>query len=143
MKKEEMTTVDLVLEAVTIVAALVYFGLQIYYGVSYGAGALNILLNILTMLLVYAGLSLLQNYPEKVNGLQKEVCTGKIRTYTIHMLRGIKVVFILSLLLTAVCDAMGGQMDGAYSLIVVGLILLIAILYEVQIIKIIRKNRKQ
>lgn len=36
MKKEEMTTVDFLLEAVGIVAALVYLGLQIYYGIVYG-----------------------------------------------------------------------------------------------------------
>ena len=34
MKKEEMTTVDFLLEAVGIVAALVYLGLQIYYGMT-------------------------------------------------------------------------------------------------------------
>ena len=33
-----MTTVDFLLEAVGIVAALVYLGLQIYYGIVYGGG---------------------------------------------------------------------------------------------------------
>ena len=36
MKKEEMTTVDFLLEAVGIVAAMIYLGLQIYYGIVYG-----------------------------------------------------------------------------------------------------------
>ena len=33
MRKDEMTTTDLLLEAVGIVAAFVYLGLQIYYGI--------------------------------------------------------------------------------------------------------------
>ena len=143
MRKEEMTIFDILVEAVTILSALLYFGLQIYYGISYGAGAMQILMNIETMLLVYIGLSLLQIYPERVNGLPKEVCTGKIRKYTIHMVRYIKVIFILSLLLTSFCDAAGKKMDGAYSLIVIGLIIVIAVVYEILIIRIFRENQKK
>ena len=104
---------------------------------------MQILMNIVTMLLVYIGLSLLQIYPERVNGLPKEVCTGKIRKYTIHMVRYIKVIFILSLLLTSFCDAAGKKMDGAYSLIVIGLIIVIAVVYEILIIRIFRENQKK
>ena len=42
MRKDEMTTTDLLLEAVGIVAAFVYLGLQIYYGIIYGAELISI-----------------------------------------------------------------------------------------------------
>ena len=35
LKKEEMTNMDFLLEAVGIVAAMIYLGLQIYYGIVY------------------------------------------------------------------------------------------------------------
>ena len=55
MKKEEMTTVDFLLEAVGIVAALVYLGLQIYYGIVYGVAFTGIILNAAILILVYVG----------------------------------------------------------------------------------------
>ena len=79
MKKEDMTTAGLLAEAVGIVAGLVYIGMQIYYGISYGVAAKNIILNVVMLLLVYAGLTLLARYPEKVNSLPKEKCSGTVR----------------------------------------------------------------
>lgn len=38
-EKEDMTTAGLLAEAVGIVAGLVYIGMQIYYGISYGVAA--------------------------------------------------------------------------------------------------------
>ena len=90
-------------------------------------------LNIVMVLLAYAGLTLLAIYPERVNGLEPWVCTGDIRRYTIHMVLYIKLVFVLSLVFTSVCDVLGADVDGAYSLITSGLIILIAVLYEVKI----------
>lgn len=78
-------------------------------------------------------------YPERVNGLSREVCTGAIRKYTIRMVELIKLVFVLSLLFTSICDALGYRVDAAYSLIVMGLILVVAVVFEVKIIKILRK----
>ena len=83
------------------------------------------------------GLTVLAIYPERVNGLPREVCTGAIRKYTIRMV--IKLVFVLSLLFTSICDALGYRVDAAYSLIVMGLILVVAVVFEVKIIKILRK----
>lgn len=114
-------------------------GLQVYYGIVYGAGAVRIVMNVLILILVYMGLTVLAIYPERVNGLPREVCTGAIRRYTIRMVELIKLVFVLSLLFTSICDALGYRVDAAYSLIVMGLILVVAVVFEVKIIKILRK----
>ena len=69
-----MTTVDFLLEAVGIVAAMIYLGLQIYYGIVYGVAFTGIILNAAILILVYVGLTLLARYPERVNNLPKEIC---------------------------------------------------------------------
>ena len=129
----------LVFEIISAIAALFYMGLQVYYGIVYGAGAVRIVINVLILILVYMGLTVLAIYPERVNGLPREVCTGAIRKYTIRMVELIKLVFVLSLLFTSICDALGYRVDAAYSLIVMGLILVVAVVFEVKIIKILRK----
>ena len=134
MKKNHLSTETLVLEIISAIAALFYMGLQVYYGIVYGAGAVRIV-----MILVYMGLTVLAIYPERVNGLSREVCTGAIRRYTIRMVELIKLVFVLSLLFTSICDALGFRVDAAYSLIVMGMILVVAVVFEVKIIKILRK----
>ncbi len=140
MRKDEMTTTDLLLEAVGIVAAFVYLGLQIYYGIIYGAELISILMNGVMLILVYVGLTLLCFYPEKVNGLTKEACTGKVRIYTIHMVRAVKLIFVISLLFTSICDVMGVQLNGGYSLVAVALIVAVTVFYEVKIIRLLRKR---
>ena len=148
MRKDEMTTTDLLLEAVGIVAAFVYLGLQIYYGIIYGAELISILMNGVMLILVYVGLTLLCFYPEKVNGLTKEACTGKVREactgkvriYTIHMVRAVKLIFVISLLFTSICDVMGVQLNGGYSLVAVVLIVAVTVFYEVKIIRLLRKR---
>ena len=136
---EEMTTVDFLLEAVGIVAALVYLGLQIYYGIVYGVSFTGIILNAAILILVYVGLTLLARYPERVNNLPKEICSGKIRKYTIHMVRAVKLIFVLSLLFTSICDAAGVQINKGYSLVTVALIVIVTVVYEGKIIKLLRK----
>lgn len=135
-----MTTTDLLLEAVGIVAAFVYLGLQIYYGIIYGAELISILMNGVMLILVYVGLTLLCFCPEKVNGLTKETCTGKVRIYTIHMVRAVKLIFVISLLFTSICDVMGVQLNGGYSLVAVALIVAVTVFYEVKIIRLLRKR---
>ena len=136
MKKNHLSTETLVFEIISAIAALFYMGLQVYYGIVYGAGAVRIVMNVLILILVYMGLTVLAIYPERVNGLSREVCTGAIRKYTIRMVELIKLVFVLSLLFTSICDALGYRVD---SLIVMGLILVVAVVFEVKIIKILRK----
>lgn len=143
MKKNEMTGLDFLLEAIGIVSTVIYIGLQIYYGVAYSVNMLNLIMNMLMLLLVYAGLTLFQVYPERVNGLSREVCSGKIRRYTIQMVRLVKLVFVGGLLFASICDAMGIQMNSGYSMIVVVLIVAVAIFYEYRIIKILREMHKK
>jgi hypothetical protein len=142
MKKNRLSTEELVFEIISAVAALFYMVLQVYYGIVYGAGAMRILMNVLILILVYTGLTMLIRYPERVNGLPREVCTGDIRKYTIRMVELIKLVFVLSLLFTSICDALGYRIDAAYSLIVMAFILVIAVVFEVKIIKILRERKK-
>ena len=142
MKKNHLSTETLVFEIISAIAALFYMGLQVYYGIVYGAGAVRIAMNVLILILVYMGLTVLAIYPERVYGLSREVCTGAIRKYTIRMVELIKLVFVLSLLFTSICDALGYRIDAAYSLIVMAFILMIAVVFEVKIIKILRERKK-
>ena len=75
MKKNHLSTETLVFEIISAIAALFYMGLQVYYGIVYGAGAVRIAMNVLILILVYMGLTVLAIYPERVNGLPREVCT--------------------------------------------------------------------
>ena len=83
MKKNEMTWQVMLIEAVGIVSAIAYLGLQIYYGIAFHVNPVNLMMNLVFMILVYVGLTLLAVYPERVNGLTREVCSGKIRQYTL------------------------------------------------------------
>lgn len=141
MRKEDMTIGNLICEAVGIVATLIYMGLQIYCGMIYRVPVLGTAVNILMVLLVYAGLVMLVLYPEKVNGLERETCTGKVRQLTIHMLLNIKLVFVISLLFTSICDVMGKDVDGVYSLLTTGLIIILAAGYEFKIYQILKNTK--
>ena len=141
MRKEDFTVWNAVCESIGIVSTLIYVGLQIYCGILYGAGIFTIFTNVAMVLLVYIGLTLFAFYPERVNGLDPEVCTGKIRSYTIHMVLYIKLVFVFSLVFTSICDVLGADVDGAYSLITVAVIIVIAAFYEIKIIQILRNMR--
>ena len=138
MKKNEMTWQVMLIEAVGIVSAIAYLGLQIYYGIAFHVNPVNLMMN-----LVYVGLTLLAVYPERVNGLTREVCSGKIRQYTLRMVRMVKLVFVEGLLFTSVCDALGKELKQGYSLIIVVLIAAIAVYYEGRIIHILKQNNKR
>lgn len=146
MKKEDMNTIELLLEAVGIVIVLLYSGLQIYYGIYYGAGVagvtIQIFLNVAAILLAYTGLTLLQCHPERVNGLTQEACTPDIKKYTIRMLRLFKLIFVGSLCFTSILDVMGKQINTGYSMVVVVLIVLTALYYEYKIFRILKERRK-
>lgn len=141
MKKEEITMADMLLEAVGIVSGIIYLGLQIYYGTLYGVSLFTILMNAALLILVYIGLTLLSVYPERVNGLSKEICTGKIRKYTVHMVRLVKLIFVLGLLFASICDVLGHQINSGYSIIVVVLVIITVLYYEGKIIHILRKKK--
>ena len=141
MRKEEVTIIDLLLEAVGIVSGLVYMGLQIYYSMIYGVNPVTIVMNVAVLILVYIGLTLLSVYPEKVNGLTREACSGLVRKYTIHMVRLVKLIFVLGLLFTSICDILGHQLNSGYSMIVVILVVVTVVYYEGKIIHILRKKK--
>lgn len=143
MRRNELTWAAMLAEAVGLVSALIYLGLQIYYGIAYGAPLLDIVMNVAAMLLVYAGLTLLSIYPERVNGLTREVCSGAVRKYTIRMVRGAKLIFVEGLLFTSICDVIGRQLKPGYSLIVVVLIVAVTVYYECRIIRILRNQNKK
>ena len=139
MRKEDLTVGNAICEAVVIVSAILYIGLQIYCGILYRVPVIITVSNILMVVLVYVGMVLLAVYPEKVNRLEPEICTGKVRRLTIHMLLYVKLIFMMSLLFTSVCDVMGKDVDGAYSLISTGLMILISVGYEIKIFQILKK----
>ena len=140
MKKEDMTPINAVFEAIGIVSSLLYIGLQIYCGMLYGTDVMTIITNIAMVLLVYIGLTVLSNCPEKVNRLDSEVCIGKVRKLTIKMLLYVKLIFVLSLLFTSVCDVIGMALDGAYSLISTGLMIGVAVGYEIKILNLLKEE---
>lgn len=76
MKKNEMTWQVMLVEAVGIVSAIAYLGLQIYYGIAFHVNPLHLMMNLVFMILVYVGLTLLAVYPERVNGLIQGRCAA-------------------------------------------------------------------
>lgn len=138
-----MSWLAMLAEAASAICALAYMVLQVLYFVSYKAGLASVVMNVLVMLLVYAGLTLLTVYPEKVNGLTPEACSGKVRTYTLRMVRAGKLVFVMGLLFASVCDLAGVELDNGYSLIIVVIIVGIAVYYEARVIKILRERMKK
>ncbi len=141
MGKNRFSMEVVIMEIVSAVAGLFYIGLQVYYGIVYGAVAMRVIMNVLVMLLVYAGLTMMLIYPEHVNGLKREVCTGVIRKYTVRMVSVIKLICVLALLFSSICDALGYRVDGAYSLVAVALIVIVAVYYEGKIIRIFRSRK--
>ena len=133
---------DLLLEAIGIVSVIAYSGLQVYYGILYAESnaMVQIIMNLLAFILVYLGLTLIQYYPERVNHLTKEACTGKIRRYTIVMARYEKLIFAVSLLFTSVCDILGIKLHKGGSWIVGGFMLAVVIYYEAKIIRLIKEK---
>ncbi len=141
MKKEEMTTVDFLLEAVGIVAALVYLGLQIYYGIVYGVAFTGIILNAAILILVYVGLTLLARYPERVNNLPKEICSGENKKiYDSYGARSQADLRAQSFYLP-VSVMLPGCRSIKYSLVTVALIVIVTVVYEGKIIKLLRGKK--
>ncbi len=132
----------ILLEAVTIVLGIFYIVLQIYYGVHFHIALYKFGFNIVAVILVYAILSLLARYPERVHKLPQEAFTPDIRRLTLRMLRLIKLVFVASLLIPCLFDVFGVELSEAASLLVVLLLVAIAVWHEYRIIRIL-KNRRE
>jgi L-asparagine transporter-like permease len=134
-----MTVPALLTEAVTLILALVYIGLQIFYGWSYRVAVYKFLINVFAMVLVYAGLTLLCVYPERINRLPAEAFTPEIRKLSLRMTRLAKLIFVAGVLVPCVFDALGIELIDATSLVVIGLMLADILYYEGRIIHILRK----
>lgn len=142
MRREDWPVSALLAEAVCILLEMAYIGLQIYYGVAFHVPPYKFLLNIAATVLVYAALTLLAVYPERINRLPEALCTGRVRKLSIRLVRVVKFVFVAGLMVPCVCDAAGIQIQEAYSIIVMGLMLLPAVYYEVRIIQELRNRKK-
>ena len=142
MRKEDLSVVALLLEAVDLILGLVYIGLQIFYGLYYHVPPYKFILNLLAMLLFYTGLTLLAMYPEKINSIPQQICQGRVRRYSLWMVRLIKTIFVVSLLVPCVFDALGVGIRSVYSIIVIGLILLVAGYCEYKIIQELKNMQK-
>lgn len=143
MKKGEMTWIEMLVEAVSLVSAVIYLGLQIFYGISYGVSVMDIGVNILVMLLVYVGFTMLAIYPERVNGLSKGACSGDVRKYTLRMVRIEKLIFVEALLFTSICDVIGKSLPTGYTVGIILFMVAAALYYEYRIIRILRKRYKK
>lgn len=140
MKKEDLTVPAIFAEAIGMILGIVYIGLQIYYGFAYKVAPYKFICNIAGVVLIYVGLSLVSCQPEKINRLPKEVCAGKVRKYSIRMIRLVKLVFIIGLMVPCVGDVIGIELKDAYSLLVIAAILVITVFYEYRIIQLLRND---
>ena len=78
MKKEDLTVPAILAEAVGILLCILYIGLQIFYGINYHVAPYKYICNIVGLVLVYAGLTILSNHPERINRIPAQMCVGKI-----------------------------------------------------------------
>lgn len=121
-------------ETVVVLCLMVYAGLQIYYGICYDIPPVKYILNVMIIVLIYALLSFLQFNPELVNRLPAELCTGRIRHWSLWMLRWVKLIFIGSLLIPCIADAAGITIRSSYSAIVIMLLILFVVYFECRIL---------
>lgn len=140
MKKHTMKPWDYTIETLCITGAVLYLILQLYYGSLYKIGVPTILVHLITMVLIFAGLTILQIFPELMNVGCKEAVEGKVRLYAVRMLRMVKLVLVLGMLVPSICDVRGTLLNAAYSLIIVVFLLLIGGYYLYRIWK---YNRSQ
>lgn len=138
-----MTWQAVLAEAAALVLLLLYLGVQIYYGIFYAVRTVSVVLNILMILLIYAGFTMLCIYPEWVNGLKKEVCAGEIRIYTLRMVRIEKIAVAGGALLAGIFDAAGKVLSGWYAVLVVGFMLVTVFYYEYKVLQILRGGHKK
>lgn len=125
MSKKQSQIWEIVMETVTAIAILVYLGLQIYYQYAYESSITTIVYHLLPMLLIYIGMTVLQQFPELLNGSQSEPLRGRVRIYAIHMIRSSKLLIVLGLLFPSVADAVEIQLNASYSLFIIGGVLIV------------------
>ena len=77
MRKEDLTVPAIFAEAAVLILGIAYIGMQVYYGITYHIAPVQFICNILGIILVYTGLSVLSCYPEKSTGFQKKYVPEK------------------------------------------------------------------
>ena len=140
MKKEDWSAVAVIMEAVDLMIGFFYIGLQVYYGYLYHVKVYQVLLNVLVGILIYIGMTLLALYPERMNRLSPEVCQGKVRKYSLQMVRVEKFLFLLTLLIPCICDVIAIDLPAVYSVIAIFAMLIIAVSYEIMILRALRER---
>ncbi len=109
---------EVVLECIAAIAAIACLGLQIYAGYAYEAGMGALLHHMASLLILYAGMTALQIFPEALNGFGSEPLQGRVRVFAVRMIRNGKLFLTFGMLLPSVADALGARMNAAYSLLV-------------------------
>lgn len=94
----------------------------------------------LPIILLYAGMLLLQYHPEFLNGRGGEPVTGKVRIYAVRMVRICKFLLVYGIVVPSVADVAGININAAYSLIVMVCILAVIAYY---IYRIYQYNRDE
>lgn len=123
MMKKEWKIWEIIIETVTVVAALAFTGLQVYYGYLYKRSMTALIYHLLPVLCLYIGMMALQIFPELLNGFGSEPLQGKVRVYSVRMVRTCKMFVMLGMLFPSAADALGIEMDAAYSLFIMAGIL--------------------
>lgn len=133
MRKTEWKVWEIIIETVTVIAVLVFLGLQFYYGYIYERSLMTLLYHLLPVLCLYAGMTVLQIFPELLNGWSSEPLQGKVHTYGVRMVRNCKMLVVLGMLVPSAADALGIEMNAAYSLLVMAGVLGTIVYYLVRI----------
>lgn len=141
MNREDWPILAVIFEAVDVLAGLGYCGLQVYYGVTYHISPYKIGINILVVLMIYAGLTLLALAPENLNRLQPQVCKGKIRRLSLRLIRVEKFLFLIGLMVPCICDVAAIHVPPLYNVAVIAVIVLVAVYYEVRILEELKKQQ--
>lgn len=141
--KNDWTMPAILLEAVTILMVIGYLGLQVFYGLLYHVDIEKIVINLGIGLLLYAIFWILTISPEKINQLPAERCVGKVRTYSIWMMRVIKFLFIAGLLVPSICDIMSVTLNRYYHAAFIFILIDVALLFEWKVIIELRKQNNE
>ena len=123
MQKKELEIWEIIIETLSAAALIIFIGLQIYYSYLYESSMITILFRLLPVMLLYAGMIVLQIFPERLNGRNSEPLQGMVRIYAVRMVRNIKLLLMLGVLFPSVADVLGISANAAYSLLILGGIL--------------------
>ena len=123
MPKKDIQVWEIIIESIAAVAAVVIIALQLYYGYIYESGIATMVYRLLPLVLLYAAMTVLQIYPEFLNGMGSEPLQGMVRVYAVRMVRNIKLLLVFGILLPSAADVLGISVDEAYSVLVLSGIL--------------------